>query len=234
MKKLFVFLALALRATFSASTVQAEAKVRYELGSGVYSAYHASSSGTMFHDGAVFQSYLKATLSSGVAFQIWNSYSPNGTYDSGDETDFSVSVPFQFGGFSLRAEYASWVLYVTDMHSLSLAVDAPAVAGITPFASVNWLISSDPSALEGGYLGKLGLKASPSVGGQKFNVRAYLGLIDAFGNDAELPAIARFDASTEIELTEGLYLCPEVHYQIPIEAECDEDLFGGAGIRYRF
>lgn len=234
MKKLLALLFVALLATSSVSTVQAEDKVRYEVGSGVYNAYHASSSGTMFHDGMVFHSSLSATLPSGVSFKVWNSYSPNGVYDKGDETDLSASVPFRLGGFSFRAKYAYWILYGTDLHSLSLDVDAPAIVGITLFASVNWLISADADELEGGYLGKLGLKTALDIEGQKVPARAYLGFVDAFGNDAKLPAIVRFDVSTEIRLTEGLYLCPEVHYQIPIEAECDEDLFGGAELCYRF
>ncbi len=236
-KKGIIFLAVISFAAFSNAAQAEEKTFSGEVKSGLYSSYDSSITGVTFYEHPVMQQSLTLTHNpSGVYASVWNSYSPNGREDCGDEIDYSIGICREVGKFKIEVSYSLYNLTKLsslkgDLHALSLSVGFPEVGGFTPFVSIEKDLPIDKEILPGGFLYKVG--GTFEVGG--VNCKIYgSGHDGAYGSNRETVSIVRFDACKEIGIIDNLKAVPAVGLQIPVQADVDMKLIGSINVVYSF
>jgi|GEM_PF-2093162 len=176
--------------------------------------------GFTYHDRSVIQSSVTLYhLGSGAYASVWNSLSPNGRSDGGDETDYAVGIAAPVGPIGVDVGYSYLnVSGPVGYHALHLTADLPSVAGVTPFVGINKWYSSDTGTLPDYFFHRIGLKGAAKIAGQPFDLSAHVaGFVG--GGRSEFTTSSRVDVSTEIDCGSGFSVTPKFSWILPLNAD---------------
>lgn len=220
MKKFGAILVLVAAMVFSASFVSAEEKEKtfsVDISTAFLSQYVGGLSGSVAHDDFVIQPDITVTHNpSGLYFDMWGSYSPNGREDFGDEIDYIVGISRDIGSVNLGIYYAYYNCYKLgehtdgDVHAVGTTITLPKFWGLEPYikAEYDWVVGFSD---DNGLMYKVGGSFSP-IENLTIDLSAG-GHTEIYGTRAEEVAFGRLTAAYEIKLAENLCLVPEINFQ---------------------
>ena len=187
---------------------------------GAYNKYVGVTSGATDYNHSVAQPAIGLSHEpTGIYVKLWDSYSPHGHQDSGDEVDYIIGITRDIKGFKVDFGYAYYDLAMIghskgDLHAIYLNVDKPSVLTITPFIPLERDIPVNKEVLDGGMLWRIGIKRDVDVFKQAFNLNlSVAGNDGAYGTRPELVSSARFTVATTVNIYGGLTVTPSINFQ---------------------
>ena len=143
-KTLLIMLTLTLSTVFGANVA---------VETGYYNKYLGFGSGGVLHNGSVVQSSLTVNFDDGLYVSLWNSFSPDGRYNLGDEIDYKVG----------------WTGKVSQNWSTDISLIYFDEPSFTKFGSGDiWYVSMTNSRPIGDYTLNVKTRCYTPVGGSKF------------------------------------------------------------------